>query len=153
MSITLTQKEKMMLEDLKSHEEVCIQKYKNYALQAGDQELGQLFTDYAAQEQQHYDTLNQMLNGQVPPAPSQAQLQSGTGGGIKAGAGSYQNDALLCSDLLMTEKYISGNYDTAIFECTNPQIRQALNHIQKEEQQHGEGIFNYMQSKGMYNPQ
>ncbi|MGB4432257.1 MAG: spore coat protein, partial [Limnochordia bacterium] len=27
-----------------------------------------------------------------------------------------------------------------------------LNHIQKEEPEHGEGIFNYMQSKGMYNP-
>ncbi|HBT18385.1 MAG TPA: spore coat protein, partial [Firmicutes bacterium] len=24
---------------------------------------------------------------------------------------------------------------------------------QKEEQQHGEAIFNYMQSMGMYNPQ
>ncbi|HBI27857.1 MAG TPA: spore coat protein, partial [Peptococcaceae bacterium] len=28
-----------------------------------------------------------------------------------------------------------------------------LNHIQKEEQQHGEGIFNYMNVHGMYNPQ
>lgn len=26
-------------------------------------------------------------------------------------------------------------------------------HIQKEEQQHGEGIFNYLNSKGMYNMQ
>ncbi|HHW60872.1 MAG TPA: spore coat protein, partial [Syntrophomonadaceae bacterium] len=31
--------------------------------------------------------------------------------------------------------------------------RQVLNHIQKEEQQHGEGIFNYMQNNGMYNLQ
>jgi spore coat protein CotF len=53
----------------------------------------------------------------------------------------------------MTEKYVSGTYDTAIFEFTNTAMRQALNHIQKEEQQHGEGIFNYMQSRGMYNPQ
>jgi spore coat protein CotF len=35
---------------------------------------------------------------------------------------------------------------------TDANIRQALNHIQKEEQQHGEGIFNYMQSKGYYQP-
>ena len=64
-----------------------------------------------------------------------------------------QNDQNLCNDLLMTEKYVSNTYDTAIFEFTDSNIRQVLNHIQKEEQQHGEGIFNYMQSHGMYNPQ
>ena len=63
---------------------------------------------------------------------------------------SNTNDASICSDLLMTEKYISGAYDTAIFECTDTKLRDTLNHIQKEEQQHGEGIFNYMESKGMY---
>ncbi|MGI6092677.1 MAG: spore coat protein [Veillonellaceae bacterium] len=66
---------------------------------------------------------------------------------------SSQGDATLCNDMLMTEKYVSSGYDTAIFEFTNAQVRQALNHIQKEEQQHGEKIFNYMQSKGMYNVQ
>jgi spore coat protein CotF len=54
--------------------------------------------------------------------------------------------------MLMTEKYVSGAYDTAIFEFRDPQVRQILNHIQKEEQQHGEAIFNYMESMGMYNP-
>ena len=47
---------------------------------------------------------------------------------------------------------MSGTYDTAIFESANPNIRQALQHIQKEEQQHGEGIFNYMQQHGMNHP-
>lgn len=64
-----------------------------------------------------------------------------------------QNDAALCNDLLITEKYVSDTYDTAICEFTDTNMRQALNHIQKEEQQHEEGIFKYMQSKGMYNPQ
>ncbi|NLM96275.1 MAG: spore coat protein, partial [Halanaerobiaceae bacterium] len=64
-----------------------------------------------------------------------------------------QNDAKLCNDLLMTEKYVSGTYDTVIFECTDSSVRNVLNHIQREEQQHGEGIFNYMQNNGMYNPQ
>ncbi|HBM76400.1 MAG TPA: spore coat protein, partial [Clostridiaceae bacterium] len=35
----------------------------------------------------------------------------------------------------------------------DPNMRQALNHIQKEEQEHGEAIYNYMESKGMYNVQ
>jgi spore coat protein CotF len=62
-----------------------------------------------------------------------------------------QSDIELCKDVLMTEKYVSNTYDTAIFEFRDTNIRNALNHIQKEEQQHGEGVFNYMYSKGMYN--
>ena len=59
----------------------------------------------------------------------------------------------LRNDILMTEKYVSGAYDTAIFEFRDPNIRQTLNHIQKEEQQHGESVFKYMESMGLYNPQ
>lgn len=64
-----------------------------------------------------------------------------------------QADAVLCNDMLMTEKYVSDTYNTAIFEFMDSNVRQVLNHIQKEEQQHGEGIFNYMKNNGMYNPQ
>jgi spore coat protein CotF len=64
---------------------------------------------------------------------------------------SYQaSDKDLCTEMLMTEKYVSGTYDTAIFEFRDAQVRDILNHIQKEEQKHGEAIFAYMQSKGMY---
>jgi len=70
-------------------------------------------------------------------------------GGAAAGTNS---DASMLNDMLMTEKYVSGTYDTTIFEASNPQVRQALQHIQKDEQKHGEGIFRYMQQRGMYNP-
>ena len=63
------------------------------------------------------------------------------------------SDKEICSDLLMTEKYVSGTYDTTIFEFRDTQVRDILNHIQKEEQKHGESIFKYMESKGMYNVQ
>lgn len=53
----------------------------------------------------------------------------------------------------MTEKYVSGAYDTAIFEFKDTEVRDVLNHIQKEEQKHEEAIFKYMESKGMYNVQ
>ncbi|MHB8129961.1 MAG: spore coat protein, partial [Mobilitalea sp.] len=62
------------------------------------------------------------------------------------------SDKDLCIDALMTEKYVSGAYDTAIFEFKDAKVRDVLNHIQKEEQKHGEAIFCYMQSKGMYSP-
>ncbi|NLP07748.1 MAG: spore coat protein, partial [Clostridiaceae bacterium] len=36
MNISLTTKERMLLEDQKRHEEICIEKYNNYAQQASD---------------------------------------------------------------------------------------------------------------------
>jgi spore coat protein CotF len=169
MTLQLTQKERTLLEDQKIHEEICIQKYTNYAQQAKDPQLKQIFNQYAAQEQQHYQTINQLLQGQQPGMSGnqgfqqQQQVQSGNQGfqqqvqqqvqsQSQTGMTS-QEDANLCTDMLMTEKFVSGTYDTAIFEAANPSVRQALQHIQKEEQQHGEGIFNYMQQHGMYNPQ
>lgn len=173
LTLQLTQKERMLLEDQKSHEQLCIQKYKNYAQQANDPQLKQLFNTYASQEQQHLDTVNQILNGQIPQVGqgqgqgSQGQQQNQTsqntqqmnqqtqasGQTQSSNAGmTDNNDYNLCNDVLATEKYVSSTYNTTIFECTNSQVRQALNHIQKEEQQHGEGIFNYMRNQGMYSP-
>lgn len=155
MPITFTQKETMLLNDLKNHEVLCIEKYTAYANQAQDQELKQLFTTYAGQERQHLDTLNQIAAGQVPAMSGQGQQQQAAQppmpGGGPAMAG--QNDAALCNDVLMAEKYVSGAYNTAIFEFRDTNVRKALNHIQKEEQQHGEGVFNYMQKKGIYKAQ
>lgn len=175
MATNLSKKEELLLKDQKSHEEVCIEKYTNYAEQAQDPELKQLFNQYLSQEEQHLNTLNQIMSGQVPNLQAQQGGQSGQQGQQSQQSGQNQNsqqsgqnqqygmqsskstgmveqsDIELCKDVLMTEKYVSNTYDTAIFEFRDTNIRNALNHIQKEEQQHGEGVFNYMYSKGMYN--
>lgn len=155
--INLTQKERTLLEDQKKHEQICIQKYISYANQATSPELQQLFQNYAQQEQSHYDSINQILSGQIPNLQNQNQQNIVTNQEqmqlISDNKLGVDIDAQLCNDLLMTEKYVSGTYDTTIFEFTNSEIRQILNHIQKEEQQHGEGIFNYMLNNGMYKPQ
>lgn len=150
----LTQKERMLLQDQKAHEEVCIKKYNEYANRAQDPQLKQLFQTHAQHEQQHLNTINQILSGQVPNMNQnqQQQGQQNKQQPIRTGTGS-KSDGDLCNDILMTEKYVSGAYDTAIFEFRDPNIRQALNHIQKEEQQHGESVFRYMESMGLYNPQ
>jgi len=163
MTIKLTSKETTLLKDQQNHEKVCIQKYQTYASQASDPQLQQLLSSYAEQEQQHLNSINQMLNGQVPtmtsnssPSDQQSGMQNSAASSAATSSqnsANSQSDSALCNDMLMTEKYVSGAYDTAIFECTDTDIRQALNHIQKEEQGHGEGLFQYMQSKGMYNPQ
>ncbi len=155
MQTQLTQKERSLLEDQKSHEEVCIQKYTSYAEQAHDPDLKRLFSQYASQEQEHYNTVNQFLQGQQAPQAGQQAGASPQSSGQNRGArfgnsAEAGDDAVLCNDMLMTEKYVSGTYDTAVFEASNSDLRQALQHIQREEQQHGEGIFNYMQKNGMY---
>ncbi len=174
--MNFTQKERTLLEDQKSHEEICIQKYTNYASLAQDQELKNIFNQIAQTEQQHYNTIDQLLKGQVPQMQqggsqqnqsSSMQMKSQQSQSMqgsqqtqanqspsfvpKGQSSNYSNsDKDLCSDLLMTEKYVSSTYDTAIFEFRDPQVRSILNHIQKEEQQHGETLYKYMESKGMY---
>ncbi len=153
MAHQLTQKEQMLLEDQKRHEEVCIHKYQTYAAQVQDSQLKQLLGSYAQQEQQHLNTINQLLIGQIPSMAQGQQSSTTVTGTTQSQGAANKQDEMLLTDLLMTEKYVSSAYNTAIFECTNSQMRQVLNHIQKEEQQHGEGIFNYMNAHGMYTPQ
>lgn len=157
MTVTLTQKERMLLEDQKSHEQICIEKYSNYANAAKDAQLKQICKNNEQIERTHLDTINQLLSGNVP-AMSQGQSQNqnsmqNSNTNTNQTIQSNVPDKDLCSDLLMTEKYVSGAYDTAIFEFKDTAVRDVLNHIQKEEQKHGESIFKYMESKGMYNVQ
>jgi spore coat protein CotF len=154
MNLTWTQKEKTLLEDLKSHEQICVAKYSLYANQAQCEQLKQICKANEIVERGHLDTINQLLSGKLPDVNNQGQSQQ-----------KYQefmsttqvpgtlSDKDICSDLLMTEKYVSGTYNTAIFEFQNTNVRDVLNHIQKEEQKHGEAIFQYMNSKGLYNTQ
>lgn len=157
MKITLSQKERMLLQDQKSHEQICIEKYSNYANQTKDNELKQICKANEQIERHHLDTINQLLSGNIPDM-NQQQNQNSQQGMNNAQSntqivGANLSDKDICSDLLMTEKYVSGTYDTTIFEFRDSKVRDILNHIQKEEQKHGESIFKYMESKGMYNVQ
>ena len=62
-------------------------------------------------------------------------------------------DKDILNDMLMTEKYVSGTYETAIHESANEAVRNALRQIQDEEQQHAKMIFDAMNQRGWYNPQ
>jgi spore coat protein CotF len=236
MTTNLSTKEKFLLEDQKTHEQNCIQKYSNYANMTSCTELKNIFRQNGQKEQEHLNTINQLLSGQVPSMgqqssgqqssqqqssqmqsrqmagsssnsqssgsqssqsqmssgskstqslssqmssgsqysgsaqmsgkqssgsqSSQSQMSSGSqssgsqSSGSQSSGSSQQSsgwsDKDLCNDILMTEKFVSGAYNTAIFEFRDPQIRNILNHIQKEEQQHGEVVFNYMEKNGLY---
>ncbi len=166
-NVQLTTKEKFLLEDAKTHEQNCITKYENYENLACDAQLKAVFRANAQSEKGHLQTITQLLSGQIPSMNQSGGQSSGQSGQSNSSSSSMSqqdsvnmqssgnspfkaSDKELCTDMLMTEKYVSGAYNTSIFEFKDTQIRDILNHIQKEEQKHGESIFAYMQSKGMY---
>lgn len=150
----LTQKETDLLKDLKGQEKLCVEKYTKYASNALDPQLKELFTSIANVEQQHLNTISQIESGNMPSSQS--------GGGSQTVKSTFtetyglgdtpdkQADCYLCSDLLADEKHVSDLYNTCIFEFKDTALRDTLNHIQKEEQQHGKAIYDYMSANNMY---
>ncbi|MBE5777349.1 MAG: spore coat protein [Clostridiales bacterium] len=161
--VNLTPKEMTWINDLKSQEKLCIEKYRQYAQRACDNRLKTLFQELEQNEQSHLNWLEEMGRGQVPAQVSgtqgnqnkQAQQNrqescTDCGGENMCSQQDWQQDQFLCQDALSMEKHVSSAYDTGIFEFADPQFRQALNMIQKQEQEHGEKIYQYMAQNNMY---
>ena len=148
----LTQKETSLIKDMTDQEKLCAEKYRKNAEAAADPALSDLFNRLASVEDGHLNTLNEIAAGNCP------QPSAGTSGGSQTSFTAFhtsqtqekKNDAFLCSDLLAGEKHASHLYDTCIFEFSDDCVRSTLNHIQKEEQEHGKLIYDYMKTNGMY---
>ena len=150
--MTLSQKENTLLSDLKAQEQLCIEKYGKYEQDAHDPCLKSLFKSIKSTEEGHLSTISRIMSGEevttntAPTAVSQSlECQTSTCTGSEKTA-----DAFLCKDALAMEKHVSALYDTSIFEFTSPTLRDTLNHIQKEEQNHGEQLYQYMSKNNMY---
>ena len=151
--MTLTQKETTLLSDLKSQEQLCIDKYSKYSETAHDPELKNLFSSLLTNEEKHLETINQMLSGTEVTMPTASP--SATDAKLKCtpstcSESDKQSDAFLCKDALSMEKHVSSVYNTGIFEFSSPVMRDTLAHIQKEEQNHGEKLYNYLSCNTMY---
>jgi spore coat protein CotF len=150
---TLSTKENGLLKDLKGQEQLCIDKYTRYASEAKSTELKALFESMAKTEEEHLRTINEIMSGGTPTMPQTI----GNSNNYNTSAYSYSSeedrkqDAFLCTDMLATEKHASSLYDVSVFEFVSPENRRTLNHIQAEEQQHGEQLYSYMKSNNMYN--
>lgn len=150
-NMQLTQRETDLLKDLKGQEKLCVDKYNKHAAAAVDGQLKGLFASIAQTEQQHLDTLTQIENGTVPqPAGGSQQQPTFTATYNAVQTPDKQNDCYLCTDVLAMEKHASHLYDTCIFEFQDENTRNVLNHIQKEEQNHGKMIYDYMNTNAMY---
>ena len=147
----LTTKETSLLKDLADQEKLCIDKYKKHASAACDTQLKNLFTNLASVEQTHLDTLTTLQSGTVPPTGTgNTTLPTFTATYGMTDSECKKTDCYLCTDVLAGEKHVSSLYDTCIFEFKDTGARDVLNHIQKEEQQHGKMIYDYMTVNGMY---
>ncbi|MEA4833333.1 hypothetical protein SDC9_99704 [bioreactor metagenome] len=147
----LTQKETDLLKDLKGQEKLCVDKYTKHSSAASDSQLKQLFSQIAQTEQTHLDSITKIESGTVPQISGSVSSQPSFKAtyGMSEDSGK-KSDCYLCSDVLAGEKHVSQLYDTCIFEFKDENIRNVLNHIQKEEQGHGKMIYDYMQINGMY---
>ena len=130
----LTEKEMSVLKDLQTQEKNCIDKYEKYAGLAKDDELKQLFEELKKKEQEHYKTIGQILNGEVPSCDC-----NDTAGKDYQPKGSYSK----------SEELVSGEYNSNVFACTLTSIRKVLADIEIEEQNHAEMLYKYKMANGM----
>ncbi len=148
--LQLTQKETDLLKDMKDQEQLCIDKYTKHSDCAKDPQLKNLFSQLATSERSHLDTLNQICSGTVPSPGGGSQSQPTFTATYTGTCPDMENDKYLCTDTLAGEKHASHLYDTCVFEFADEKVRNMLNHIQKEEQEHGKQLYDYMNVNGMY---
>lgn len=142
-----TEKQKDVLKDLQTQEQLCIEKYGHYQSLAKDTELKNLFGSLKKDEEKHLQSLTQLLNGtceSVDTKEDSGMLYNPTAtytGTFKQEDKDF--DKFLCTDCIATEKYVSSTYNDQLFQFAEPQVRRLLNDIQTAEQNHAEMIYKY----------
>ncbi len=149
----LTEKETTALKDLQTQEKSCMTKYQKYAAEAKDTELQSLFRTLQEDEQKHYQSIGQALNGQIPSCDcNDSQGKNYCPKGTYKGGGNAadkESDCFLATDCIGTEKLVSGEYNEHVFCCSDSSLRKLLADIQIEEQNHAEMLFKYKEANAM----
>ena len=149
----LKQNEIDVITELQTQEKNCVEKYRRYKEQAKDEELKNLFGEIEQLEQKHYDTLGQVLNGDVPRCDcndSRGKDYAPTATYSTAGdSEDKQADNFLVTDCIGTEKMVSSEYNTNVFRFGEHSVRKLLADIQVEEQNHAEMLYKYKTVNGM----
>ena len=153
MSIVLNEKERAVIQDLQTQEKSCVEKYGKYAEAARDPELKNLFQSIQKQEEEHYQSLSQVLSGNLPDCDcNDTQGRNYTPKASYSNMASpedKQHDAFLATDCIGTEKLVSGEYNTNVFNFGETGLRKLLADIQIEEQNHAEMLYKYKTANQM----
>ncbi|MBO5371414.1 MAG: ferritin-like domain-containing protein [Lachnospiraceae bacterium] len=148
-----TEKETSVLKDLQTQEKVCMEHYNLCASVAKDSGLRDLFSRIARDEQEHFQSITKLINGEMPSFDRVVNMaddyQPNVAYNTSSNQADMKHDELLCSDSIGNEKLVSTDYNTSLFKFGNGEVRKLLNHIQTEEQQHAEMIYKYKKANGM----
>lgn len=151
--MVLKQTETDAISELQTQEKNCVEKYRRYKEQASDPVLKSLFDRIEKEEQKHYDTLAQVLNGEVPScncndsAGREYEPKATYTGTMQSEE--MQSDNFLATDCIGTEKMVSSEYNSNVFRFSEPSLRKLLADIQIEEQNHAEMLYKYRMANGM----
>ena len=151
--MALNEKEKTTIKDLQTQEQTCIKKYKKDGQDAKDPVLKELFSTLEKNEQKHYDTLGQILEGKVPECDCNdcegKEYEPEATYDVMSKSEDKESDAFLATDSIGSEKLVSGEYNTNVFNFADTAIRKILADIQIEEQNHAEMLYKYKTVNGM----
>ncbi len=149
----LTEAETNVIKDLQTQEKTCVEKYRFYEASANDRQLKNLFRRIGDEEQEHFESLGEVLKGSVPDVKAAQTGMEGYNPTVTYSAGDNseekKHDQFLCTDSIATEKLISSTYNNDLFRFAATNVRKLLNHIQTEEQNHAEMIYKYKTANGM----
>ncbi len=62
------------------------------------------------------------------------------------------SDQVCAEDALSSQKFLMGNYNTAIYEAANPNLRADFLEIHRQEQEAAQKVFNFLNQRGWYRP-
>lgn len=149
----LNEKEKTALKDLQTQEQACVEKYQKYSRDAKDPVLKQLFQTIEKDEQKHVSTLAKTLAGNTP----ECDCNDCSGKNYNPTAtysedsknSDKSSDCFLATDCIASEKLVSGEYNSNVFNFSDSSIRKLLANIQIEEQNHAEMLYKYKTVNGM----
>lgn len=149
----LKEKEAAVIRDLQTQEKSCIEKYERYGQQAKDPVLKDLFQRLKKEEQKHFQSLTQVLEGKIPQCDCNdsdgKEYQPKATYTSMSSPEDKASDCFLATDCIGTEKLVSGEYNTNVFAFADSRIRKLLADIQIEEQNHAEMLFKYKTANAM----
>ncbi|MCC3869247.1 spore coat protein [Terrisporobacter mayombei] len=165
--VNLTSKERFLLEGEKYQQQLVIDKYNDYALQAQDNSLKGLFSNLVKIEEKHLNMIDEMLQGKVPQMnkenlhPYYENNSINSNDYINIGNitltsldnnSSYDDgDKIICFDALTTEELLHSTCSASSFEFEKTEFENILKYIIEEKSENLKYLNNYMIKKGMYN--
>ena len=98
----LTEAETNVIKDLQTQEKTCVEKYRFYEASAHDRQLKDLFHRIGDEEQEHFESLGEVLKGSVPDVKAAQTGMEGYNPTVTYSAGDNseekKHDQFLCTD-------------------------------------------------------